>query len=131
MSKENYQNERIISPRTRNILFSMNEPDCYRKQFGRCSLDVNEEDAQVSKYPNVSCGKYSYCRKLLESLSRTQNLGLNEYNQLHRENDGIRPVYITERHDGNCTITDGNHRLCIAQRKNLKVWACIDDSKKI
>lgn len=86
-----------------------NEDFCYKNKNGICSLDLTEEDVKnigieedIYSYEN----KVNYCRDIYKSLIREGQKQL---------------VYLNQGTCGHYTFTDGQHRVCIAARKGLKL----------
>lgn len=97
-----------FNPKGKKYYFtSCNEDFCYKNRHGTCSLDLTEDKARL-----IPTGEYSmkndvnYCRDIYKSLIE----------------DGQKQiVYINSNKCGHYTFNDGQHRLCIASKKGLKL----------
>lgn len=90
-----------------------NQDFCYKNKNGICSLDLTEEEVKnINK--NVDGEDYIYCQK------NSVNYCRDIYKSLIK--DGQKKlVYLNQKKCGHYTFTDGQHRLCIAARKGLKL----------
>jgi hypothetical protein len=97
----------VIAPAEMPFLFEMGRTECHQKLTGICSLDRKSPDK--SHDIGDECD-YDYCPRMLRSLKK----------------DGqIFPVRIIRWRCGHFGFHDGQHRVCIAKRKGLKLDAVI------
>jgi hypothetical protein len=102
---ENEGSMKTINPSEMKFVFQLSTGECHKKLTGMCSLDKppSEDDDGESGA--------RYCQELYASLVRY----------------GCRQdVYIGESSCGHYIIGDGQHRICIAKRKNLLLPATVE-----
>lgn len=108
----------IIRPATMTFLFQLSEGECHKQRTGICSLDRTRPDRSQDVGDESD---YDFCPKLFRSLR-------NGSVRLGRK----MPVDIIEYKCGHFAFNDGQHRTCIAKRKNLTLEAEVSkDSKRL
>lgn len=123
-----------FNPRGKEYYYTAcNEDFCYKNKNGICSLDLTDEEVKninrkfdKEDYRYYQENSVSYCREIYESLMKDGQKHL---------------VYLNKGTCGHYTFTDGQHRICIAARKGLKLdvqlhidseypcWICMQESK--
>lgn len=98
-----------FSPKGKKYYFSCSEDFCYKTKHGICSLDLTDDEVSFippDEYPRDD--NVNYCRKIYKSI-------INEGQKY--------PIYICNNKCGHYTFDDGQHRVCIASKKELKLKA--------
>jgi hypothetical protein len=103
---------KIIAPEEMTFLFELNNTECHQKLTGICSLERKHPDRTQDLGDECD---YDYCPSLLRSLRR---YGPNRYGNLFT-------VTIINYRCGHYGFNDGQHRVCIAKKKRLKLPAII------
>ena len=103
------ENEEILEifPKDLIFLFELSDTECHAKLTGRCSLEKFWPDKRLDQGEDSD---FNYCRNILKSLKRH---GITEL------------VDIIKYNCGHYAFNDGQHRICIAKRKGLKLKALI------
>lgn len=98
---------KVISPKEMTLVFELSEKECHLKFTGKCSLD------RFFPYRSTDNGNdsdYEHCRKIFKSLKK------------HGQRFDIE---IIKYRCGHYAFNDGQHRVCIAKRKDLRLKAFI------
>ena len=108
----------IISPVTMTFLFELSEGECHKQRTGICSLYRTRPDRSHDVGDESD---YDFCQTLFKSLR-------NGSDRLGRK----MLVDIIEYKCGHFIFNDGQHRTCIAKRKNLSLEAEVSkDSQRL
>lgn len=99
----------VISPFEMTFLFEMGPGECHQKLTGACSLERRQPDR--SHDIGDECD-YDVCPNLLKSMRK---IGLHSMMQID----------IIKCRCGHYEFNDGQHRICIAQRKGIKIEALV------
>ena len=108
--------EKLIYPENMMFFFKLSTKDCYRRFTGKCSLDEDEK-IHIEQENQCYCGKWHYCRDLHLAVLSGKVDG-------KEQGDNVR---IREYSCGHYTITGGQHRLCLAKRKKLPIFAEVSE----
>ena len=107
-----------FNPKRKKYYFtSCTEDFCYKNRHGICSLDLTEDKVRsipTEEYPGED--DVNYCRDIYKSIIK---------------NGQKQTVYINSNKCGHYTFTDGQHRVCIASKKGLKLRAAVNQSNEI
>ena len=110
----------IINPATMMFLFELSKGECHKVLTGTCSLERTRPDRSQDVGDESN---FDFCPQLLKSLTS------GKYPvSLARK----MPVDIIQYKCGHFAFNDGQHRTCIAKRKNLSIEAEVStDSKRL
>lgn len=104
-----------FSPKGKKYYFNnANEDFCYKTRNGVCSLDLPEEEVRLipsEEYPGED--DVNYCRNIYKSII---------------EKGQKYPVFLCRNKCGHYTFDDGQHRMCIAGKKGLRLRAEISEN---
>lgn len=107
-----------FNPKKKKYYFNnCTENFCYKTRHGICSFDLSE--AEIRSIPTEEySGKdnVNYCKNIYKSI-------LKNGQQL--------PAYITSNKCGHYTFHDGQHRVCIASKKGVKLRAQVNSNDDI
>lgn len=98
----------LIKPNEYIFAFDFKAGVCYKKLTGACSLD-EVFDERKSKKNTKNRSDKSYCQRLYLALLK---------NEVHHKDISIHKTGC-----GHYDFTNGRHRICICQRKNLEIEA--------
>jgi hypothetical protein len=101
----------LITPAGMTFVFRMRAGECHKKLTGICSLERDRPDRTKDTGDESD---YDFCPKLLKSLT-----GGKFPVRIARK----MPVDIIQYNCGHWQFNDGQHRTCIAKRKNLSFEA--------
>lgn len=100
----------LINPAEMTFLFEMGRGECHQQLTGTCSLERNRPDR--SRDIGDECD-YDFCPDLLKSL---REIGLHS---------NIMHIDIMKCRCGHYEFNDGQHCVCIAKRKVIKIEALV------
>jgi hypothetical protein len=98
--------KKTIDPSKYTFVYRLTDGECHKELTGTCSLDK-----KTGKGDNGESG-VAYCQRLYRSLVQDKQ---------------FFPVYIVKATCGHFEFSDGQHRVCIAQRTGLKLKAVVED----
>ena len=111
MRIEDNPDVQYINPAKIRFLFELSDGECHKKFTGICSLDrwvtfgVPKGDGDASVH---------HCRNIFSSI---------------RKNGFIFAVDLIKNRCGHYSFNDGQHRVCIAKRRQLEVPAVVYEDK--
>jgi hypothetical protein len=106
-----------IKPAEMTFVHKFGVKECHEAFTGFCSLDLTESDPAH----DVGTAKCDYCPKLLAQMNGQMEGGLELALLLTRRH----PITLGAHVCGHYSINDGRHRVCIAKRKRMEVWAVV------
>ena len=103
----------MIRPATMEFHYQypLDDYTCYRLHTGTCSLDLPCDDSVVASNKHPYYQQEKACQSLLVCLERGD----------------APPVEIVKYECGHYSFIDGQHRVCIAQKKDLWIPAITSD----
>jgi len=114
--EEKYRQRELITPARMIFVFRLGAGECHKKLTGVCSLERARPDRTKD---NGEESDYDFCPKLLKSLT-SGNFPVRIARKM--------PVDIIQYKCGHWQFNDGQHRTCIAKRKNLSFEAELSTS---
>jgi len=102
----------IINPTEMTFLFHLSDKECHQKHTGICSLERRQPDR--TQDIGDECD-YDYCPKLLKAIKQ------------NHPRVYILPIELANYSCGHYAFNDGQHRICIAKKKKLRVPALIEN----
>lgn len=100
-----------ITPATMKFVFQLSKGECHKQLTGTCSLEVEHPDRS---HDSGEDSDHDFCPKLFKSLTS----GKYPIEVARR-----MPVDIIQYGCGHWEFNDGQHRVCIAKRKELSLEA--------
>jgi hypothetical protein len=108
---DKYRELEVIQPASMTFVFRMGKGECHKVLTGTCSLDRTVPDRSQDIGDESD---YDFCPNLLKSMM-DGSYPLRLARKL--------PIDIVQSTCGHWEFSDGQHRTCIAMRKNLTVEA--------
>lgn len=99
----------LINPEKMDFLFEFDEYSCYKERTNKCSLDEPfDENFEDDKDCIYHYRKRKACQSFYLAIKEDPATGIR-----------TETIRITKHKCGHYTITGGQHRICIAQRRGL------------
>ena len=105
---EKYRELEVIQPASMTFVFHLTRGECHKELTGTCSLDRTVPDRS---HDIGDESDYDFCTNLHKSMTEGIEVARG------------MPIDILQLNCGHWAFNDGQHRTCIAMRKNLTVEA--------
>ena len=104
----------MFDAKIKKVQYYLDWHSCYKCLTGTCSLDLENPIDIENLIPGIS-GTFEHCRKLATYMENIEDTPITKKSW----GAGQLSILITEHENGVYKPTDGQHRICIAQKLGL------------